>query len=324
MALEKVLALDSSGIIEKEIDTGFSLTMITDADVILATGLYEVGDTWTGSIFPGTSILNPGSIVVITTAGGTKSTQVYRSSSGTIEAVRYFNGFAWGLWSATYTTASLLRQSSSADTSAGVVLMQNAFGLGSTAMLIADANAAIYNGWYKLGTPYTNSPVAGQSAVILVTTDGTRIYQRADVWVSALTSVVSYARFYDGSSWSAWAKTLNTSSAEAADSGWLTPTLLNSWASSGVTPQYRLIGKRLQFRGQLTNAVFANNNTVAFNLPAAYRPPAQFQSVVSAGLFFVGYGQVTVATNGDVTIRDGSTVSGAVYASIDPITYLLD
>lgn len=110
----------------------------------------------------------------------------------------------------------------------------------------------------------------------------------------------------------------------AADSGWLTPTLLNSWAASGVTPQYRLIGKRLQLRGQLANAVFANNNTVAFNLPAAYRPPVQFQSVVSAGLLLVGYGQVTVATNGDVTIRDGSTGSGTVYASINSITYLLD
>ena len=60
--------------------------------------------------------------------------------------------------------------------------------------------------------------------------------------------------------------------AGAQDSGWVTPTLLNSWVTSGaLPPQYRLVGNRVSLRGGLQGGT---SNTEAFALPAGFRPSA--------------------------------------------------
>lgn len=57
----------------------------------------------------------------------------------------------------------------------------------------------------------------------------------------------------------------------AQDSGWVTPSLLNSWATAGVAPQYRLVANRVILRG---SAQGGSSGTVMWNMPAAFRPPS--------------------------------------------------
>lgn len=107
------------------------------------------------------------------------------------------------------------------------------------------------------------------------------------------------------------------------DSGWITPTLVNGWVSlGGRTLQYRKVGGRVTFRGVITNPSFANNNTIAFTIPAGYRSsvPLVFSVTGSGYLAFFSIVYIPVDTYGFVA-NDRNTVSGEVLVCVDSISY---
>jgi hypothetical protein len=59
----------------------------------------------------------------------------------------------------------------------------------------------------------------------------------------------------------------------AQDSGWITPALGNSWVGANPpNPQYRLIGNRVQLRGQMSGG---STNTTAWTMPSGFYDPTQ-------------------------------------------------
>ena len=99
------------------------------------------------------------------------------------------------------------------------------------------------------------------------------------------------ASFYsDGTNW------YLTSGAQ--DSGWVTPALLNSWALSTNTPQYRLIGNRVVLRGA---AISGSTGTEMFALASGSRPA--IISILGVGLEASGPapGLLTITTAGAVS-----------------------
>lgn len=64
--------------------------------------------------------------------------------------------------------------------------------------------------------------------------------------------------------------------ATIADSGWIAPTLLNSWVNFGggySTVGYRKVGSLVTIRGLVKGGV-TTDGTEIFTLPAGFRPPA--------------------------------------------------
>lgn len=101
---------------------------------------------------------------------------------------------------------------------------------------------------------------------------------------------------YNGSTWIA--------AYLLADTGWITPTLLNSWVNFGApyrTCQYRRLNGVVYVSGLLKSGT-TTANTVLFNLPAGFRP--------SANLFFGTQSNSAMATvqlagNGDLSLSAG-------------------
>jgi hypothetical protein len=93
---------------------------------------------------------------------------------------------------------------------------------------------------------------------------------------------------------------------------WTAPSFLNSWTNLGTTnqvAQYRKVGDVVQLRGSI---VGGSVGTVAFTLPAGFRPPAD---VIVASTSANAFANIKVeASTGDVTMRTG-TVPG--YWSLD-------
>jgi hypothetical protein len=92
--------------------------------------------------------------------------------------------------------------------------------------------------------------------------------------------------------------------AENEDSGWIEPTLENSWVQAGVaTASYRKVGARVYLRGRVKGGT---NGSIAFTLPKEFRPPQQYYAAIVVG------GAVT----GAVVIEPSGTVK-VVFASED-------
>jgi len=87
---------------------------------------------------------------------------------------------------------------------------------------------------------------------------------------------------------------------KVADSGWLTPTLLNGWAvydaTFGNAAMYRKIGPIVFLRGLIRSGTMG---ATAFNLPAGYRPGIRMLFGIDSGGAYV-HGRVDVHVNGDV------------------------
>lgn len=99
---------------------------------------------------------------------------------------------------------------------------------------------------------------------------------------------------------------------------WITVgAFLNSWVNFGGTEQvaqYRKVNDIVYLRGAIKSGTLT---LPAFTLPAGFRPPASLAfAASSAGAF----GNMSVATNGDVTPANGSTVSFNLNNAIFSIT----
>lgn len=102
-----------------------------------------------------------------------------------------------------------------------------------------------------------------------------------------------------------------------ADSGWLAPTLLNSWVNYGgaeQVAQYRKLGKRVHLRGLIKTGAIGSS---AFALPVGYRPSSLIRLSVASNSAF---GMVNVGTDGVVLPLVGSSV----WVSLDGISFLVD
>ena len=116
----------------------------------------------------------------------------------------------------------------------------------------------------------------------------------------------------DGTNW------IQTSGAQ--DSGWITPSLLNSWAAGGSAPQYRLIGNNVRLRGSVTTG---STGTEAFALASGFRPSSGYTLV-----------QIPIAnsTSGDsaqitITVATGATApffTGGATVYLDGVTFPVD
>ena len=106
----------------------------------------------------------------------------------------------------------------------------------------------------------------------------------------------------------------------AQDTGWINFSLLNSWVTYDATPQYRLVGNRVTWRGSLQSG---STSTSPFTVPSGYRPS-------SAGT--VEFFPATNTTSGDtsiiyITISTGVAILVFVSASstsLGSISYTVD
>ena len=105
-----------------------------------------------------------------------------------------------------------------------------------------------------------------------------------------------------------------------SDSGWTSPTLLNSWANvgSGNHPlQYR---KGLNGLVTIEGAVSGGTNNPIMSLPTAYRPTS---NVITAILVVTGGGNaagyISIGSNGDVIVRN--LADGAPSSAFFSVSY---
>jgi hypothetical protein len=95
-------------------------------------------------------------------------------------------------------------------------------------------------------------------------------------------------------------------------SGWIAPTLLNSWANYGggfVAAGYTKVGPAVYIRGTVKTGAIGST---IFTLPAGYRPSAtMIFSIVSNSLF----GRMDIWPDGQVVSNVGSSTAFSLTAS---------
>jgi hypothetical protein len=84
------------------------------------------------------------------------------------------------------------------------------------------------------------------------------------------------------------------------------PTLLNSWANTGgsnpVASYRKTFSRTVRLNGQISGGTAPS---IAFTLPSGYRPPNNLRFPVANN---GAYGEVRVASTGDVTVQVGTIV----------------
>jgi hypothetical protein len=102
----------------------------------------------------------------------------------------------------------------------------------------------------------------------------------------------------------------------STDSGWIAPTLEHSWGHGAAEVGYRLQGNIVRLRGRLTGGA---SGTIAFTLPAGYRPSQQTYMPLIAGGANTGYAVIEPAG----TVAVGFTVAEGS-PSLDGVTFTID
>lgn len=101
------------------------------------------------------------------------------------------------------------------------------------------------------------------------------------------------------------------------DSGWITPTLENSYAShAGIIVQYRRVNSVVRLRGSFTKAGVSGKP--AFTLPEGFRPTQQ--EIYTLGAYPSGTSAVNIETNGQVIV----TGTLPEYGSLSGMTFTTD
>ena len=88
------------------------------------------------------------------------------------------------------------------------------------------------------------------------------------------------------------------------DTGWIAPSLINSWANYGggyTSAGYRKVGDIVQLRGALTGGTIG---LAGFTLPAGYRPMALV--ILATGYVTGSGGSTNIFSNGSVQLEGGS------------------
>jgi hypothetical protein len=130
-----------------------------------------------------------------------------------------------------------------------------------------------------------------------------------------LGSVNANASFIsDGSNWYLYAG--------AQDSGWITPSLTDSWTAGTPAPQYRLTGNTVRLKGEAVAPGGGVTSGQIFVLASGFRPPA----IVQCG---VGYIASSTPTASYLTISAAGAVTFAISGAndigfIDSTTFTVD
>lgn len=103
-----------------------------------------------------------------------------------------------------------------------------------------------------------------------------------------------------------------------ADSGWITPALLNGWANYGLDNHavagYRKEGKHVTIKGLVMNGT---SGSAIFNLPAGFRPS---EILIFCAMTNDGVARIDVRPDGDVI----SYYGGNNFQSLSQISYFID
>ncbi len=198
---------------------------------------------------------------------------------------------------------------------------------GGTAIPSDNVNNIIRAGFFGATTTTTNKPTGASSygAVIganYISNTRAQLYLEAtpgavnNAWIRHTDSYTA-----DGTVHSAWSKLWHDGNADLADSGWIAPTLLNSWVNFGgiyATAGYRKIGKVVYLRGVIKDGTTADATSI-FNLPVGYRPTANRVFFVKSN---TGDARIDVTSGGDVLMY--SQTGNNVFQSLDPIVFQID
>lgn len=88
------------------------------------------------------------------------------------------------------------------------------------------------------------------------------------------------------------------------DSGWLTPTLVNSFVTGGNPIKYRKIGSTVYVTGSVTKAAAVAWGTIFSTLPVGYRPDKAIQiaAIKFADNLEWGLGDISIGTGGELQL----------------------
>lgn len=212
-------------------------------------------------------------------------------------------------------TLGLVKQTSATDTTAGALLTVGAFGLGSSggAPVVTDANAATTCGFYKLGSPFTNGPVAVASYII------TQGYESSRSQITVTTGIAprTFTRGYNGTAWGPWTEVFTSAGTNAItlDTG----SLGYGTGSGGAVTQAtsKATGVTLNKpSGQVTTAgdALAANSAVSFTLTndkiaANDIPSVVIKSGATAGAYVV---QVDAVAAGSCRVSIRNMTAGSL------------
>jgi hypothetical protein len=127
----------------------------------------------------------------------------------------------------------------------------------------------------------------------------------------------SFGLFYERYTGSAWIP-MND-----GDTGWITPTLGNSWVSfdAGAVfdiPQYRLRGGVVWLKGAMKSGTIS---AAAFTLPAGYRPLKKIQFAAVSNAFTA---QFSVFANGDIQVTGYATGGSNAFVSLNGVQFIAE
>lgn len=165
--------------------------------------------------------------------------------------------------------------------------------------------------WFKQGTP---APTDRYGYVIASTTTSITLIMAVGSDLSNLTIQ------QPAISQLAAPQTPNGADLSVIDTGWIQPTLLNGFSSSGSSAQvsYRRIGNAVYFRGWPTKSSLTTDNI--FVLPPAYRPAEE--KVITVPGSALNYTKISIKPDGGVGMA--ALPAGGNYVSLAPVSYPVD
>ena len=189
-------------------------------------------------------------------------------------------------------TNDLVKQTSQKDTTAGRVMVTGAGGwMGLSPLLTGNDynNDSEYCGTVRNdnNTPAVNYPpqipATVPMAALNVRFNATHGWQLGVQTRGASPSddnTRAFLRCEVGGSWSSWAELWHSGNLDNTESGWLTPTLVNSYTQGTDPVRYRRIGKFVVVTGSLRRSSPPTALQTICTLPAGYRPAKQFHTTV--------------------------------------------
>lgn len=119
----------------------------------------------------------------------------------------------------------------------------------------------------------------------------------------------------------AYIRSLSPNGSPAYDTGWVPITAFqNGWTSPANDVAVRRVGKQVFFKGTITNSTTSTTYSLAFNIPAGFRPPMTKRLAITSNSNVQFHG--TANPNGDVQMYSSGT--SAAWRSLDSFIWLVD
>ncbi len=176
----------------------------TDLNKIVTSGSYGQSQNAQASLSLNYPIAKAGSLFVQN--GGTAiTTQLYQEyDTGRVWNRSRYNQ-TWSAWSMCWDTDTLAKTESATDTTAGRLLKVGDFGLGAQ-LAVTDANDAVLSGFYRLSSPYKNSPFQDKPSFLLVLAYDTNVVQYASVAGNTTADLWVRKKLWSTGAWGAWSE----------------------------------------------------------------------------------------------------------------------